>query len=94
MKLKRYKYVGPVDSGATLEVDGEKIDVMLFRGHEVELPEGHEYTERLLAQKVLEEPPEKQTAAERAPKELKTPARTAKPVAASDIDPEKEKGAE
>jgi len=43
------RYQGPVDSSVTLKVDGKEQDVMLFRGKPVELPEGHDYVQTLVA---------------------------------------------
>ena len=45
----KYRYQGPVDSSVTLKVDGKDQDVMLFRGKPVELPEGHDYVQTLVA---------------------------------------------
>lgn len=52
MKLTEYLYTGP-QSGASLRVDGELLDVQLLSGKPVELPAGHEYTQVLLALKFL-----------------------------------------
>ena len=45
----KYRYQGPVDSSVTLKVGGKDQDVMLFRGKPVELPEGHDYVQTLVA---------------------------------------------
>lgn len=45
----KYVYQGPVDSSVTLKVDGKDRDVVLFRGKEVDLPEGHDYVQTLVA---------------------------------------------
>jgi hypothetical protein len=45
----KYVYQGPVDSSVTLKVEGKERDVVLFRGKEVDLPEGHDYTQTLKA---------------------------------------------
>lgn len=45
----KYVYQGPVDSSVTLKVDGKDQDVILFRGKEVDLPEGHDYVQTLVA---------------------------------------------
>ncbi len=45
----KYVYQGPVDSSVTLKVDGKDRDVVLFRGKEVDLPEGHDYVKTLVA---------------------------------------------
>lgn len=44
----KYRYSGPT-SGVTLQKGEEAIEVMLHTGAEVDLPEGHEYTQTLLA---------------------------------------------
>ncbi|MGO1073227.1 hypothetical protein [Lysobacter sp. CA199] len=48
----KYRYNGPT-SGATLLIDGEPHEVMLFDQRDVELPETHPYTLGLIAQKRL-----------------------------------------
>lgn len=46
---RKFKYQGPTDSSVTLKVDGQDMDVVLFRGSTVELPEDHEYVKTLIA---------------------------------------------
>ena len=46
---RKFKYQGPTDSSVTLKVDGQDMDVVLFRGSTVELPEDHEYIKTLIA---------------------------------------------
>ncbi|WP_405119216.1 hypothetical protein [Pseudomonas leptonychotis] len=57
MKKTRYIYSGPV-SATSLRVGKEVLDVRLFPGEPVELPEEHEYTKTLLALKRLKPAPE------------------------------------
>lgn len=56
MKKTRYIYSGPV-SATSLRVGKDVLDVRLFPGEPVELPEEHEYTKTLLALKRLEPAP-------------------------------------
>jgi hypothetical protein len=52
MPMKKYRYDGPVDSSVTLKMDdGTELDVMLWRGKDVDLPEGHDYVQTLIDQK-------------------------------------------
>lgn len=46
---RKFKYQGPTDSSVTLKVDGKDVDVVLFRGSTVELPDDHEYVKTLIA---------------------------------------------
>ncbi len=46
---RKFKYQGPTDSSVTLKVDGQNVDVVLFRGSTVELPDDHEYVKTLIA---------------------------------------------
>lgn len=46
---RKFKYQGPTDSSVTLKVDGQDVDVVLFRGSTVELPDEHEYVKTLIA---------------------------------------------
>lgn len=46
---RRYRYQGPVNSSVTLKVDGKDVDVLLFRGKEIDLPEEHDYVKTLVA---------------------------------------------
>ncbi|NMX60199.1 hypothetical protein [Pseudomonas sp. WS 5079] len=71
MKLTEYLYTGP-QSGASLRVDGELLDVQLQPGKPVELPADHEYTQVLLELKLLV-PSAKKVAVETAPVELPAP---------------------
>jgi hypothetical protein len=53
--VQKFKYLGQVNSGATLQLEGgESLEVLLFKGKEVELPADHSYTEALVAQGLLE----------------------------------------
>lgn len=52
MKLTEYLYTGP-QSGASLRVGSELLDVQLLPGKSVELPADHEYTQVLLELKFL-----------------------------------------
>jgi len=46
---RKFKYQGPTDSSVTLRIDGKDVDVVLFRGSTVELPDDHEYVKTLIA---------------------------------------------
>ena len=46
---RKFKYQGPTDSSVTLKVDCQDVDVVLFRGSTVELPDDHEYVKTLIA---------------------------------------------
>lgn len=46
---RKFKYQGPTDSSVTLKVKGRDVDVVLFRGSTVELPDDHEYVKTLIA---------------------------------------------
>jgi len=46
---RKYQYHGPTDSSVTLRVDGRDVDVLLFRGSTVELPQTHDYVQTLIA---------------------------------------------
>lgn len=46
--MKTYTYQGPANSSVTLRVGGSELDVMLFRGKTVELPEDHDYVQTLI----------------------------------------------
>lgn len=46
--MKKYKYVGTITTGNTLEVNGEAREAMLFPGREAELPEGDPWVARLI----------------------------------------------
>jgi len=72
MKLTNYIYHGP-QSGVTLKVGDEELDVFLFPNREVQLPADHDYTKALLAQKLL-------TLAPTLTKAAKSEAKTAKEV--------------
>lgn len=50
---RKFKYQGPTDSSVTLKVDGQDVDVVLFRGSTVELPDDHEYVKTLIALRYL-----------------------------------------
>lgn len=61
MKLIPYLYHGP-QSSVTIRIVGQnqeekELEVVLYPGREVSLPEKHDYTEALLAQKLLTLPP-------------------------------------
>ncbi|MBK5145939.1 hypothetical protein I2494_19920 [Budviciaceae bacterium BWR-B9] len=61
MKLIPYLYHGP-QSSVTVRIIGsnkeeQELEVVLYPGREVSLPEKHDYTEALLAQKLLTLPP-------------------------------------
>lgn len=51
--MKVFVYVGSVDSAAT--IDG--VDVILWKGSTVTLPENNEYVKSLIAQGFLIDPP-------------------------------------
>ncbi|WP_179038341.1 hypothetical protein [Limnobaculum xujianqingii] len=60
MKLIPYLYHGP-QSSVTIRTVGQnqeekELEVVLYPGREVSLPEKHDYTEALLAQKLLTPP--------------------------------------
>jgi hypothetical protein len=56
--VQKFKYLGQVNSGATLQLEGgESLEVLFFKGKEVELPADHPYTETLVAQGLLETVP-------------------------------------
>jgi len=46
--MKTYKYTGSATSGATLEHEGKSLEVMLFPGRTVELPETHPWVARMV----------------------------------------------
>jgi hypothetical protein len=53
--VKKYKYLGLVNSGVTLQLEGgESLEVLFFKGKEVELPADNPYTKTLVAQELLE----------------------------------------
>lgn len=61
MKTKTYRYSGP-SNGVTLAIPAKddksqptELEVLLWQGKTVELPEGHEVTASLLAMKYLHE---------------------------------------
>jgi hypothetical protein len=53
MKLTRYHYTGP-DSSVSLRLGEDLLDVQLRHAHETMLPADHDYTQALLAQKLLQ----------------------------------------
>lgn len=62
--MKKFKYVGSITTGNTLEVNGEALEVMLFPGREAELPETDPWVARLARRGFLvpvEEKAEKKT---------------------------------
>lgn len=46
--MKTYKYTGTNTTGVTLEANGEPLEVMLFPGRAVELPDGDPWVERMV----------------------------------------------
>lgn len=46
--MKTYKYTGTNTTGATLEAGGEPLEVMLFPGRAVELPDGDPWVARMV----------------------------------------------
>ena len=48
MALSNFLYRGPVNSSATLLVEGKELDVIFHRGHAVALPADHEYVRVLI----------------------------------------------
>lgn len=46
--MKTYKYTGTNTTGVTLEANGEPLEVMLFPGRAVELPDNDPWVERMV----------------------------------------------
>ena len=46
--MKTYKYTGTNTTVVTLEANGEPLEVMLFPGRAVELPDGDPWVERMV----------------------------------------------
>lgn len=47
--MKKYTYQGPINTSASLVVDGKPHEVLLHRGKVVSLPPDHDYTRTLVA---------------------------------------------
>ena len=51
--MKKYKYSGAITTGNTLDAGGAPLEVMLFPGRTVELPENDPWVQRLVARGFL-----------------------------------------
>ena len=52
--MKTYKYVGTTVTGATLDTDKGVLEVMLFPGRSLELPEDHPWLMRMVRRGFLQ----------------------------------------